>query len=279
MTAPLRIAYLLEPHPTERGAPWVSEVTATVVEALRVRGALVELVVPEHGAWAVTGPRPVHDLAVLKSERAAALALAAVWAAAGVAVVNAPAAVALARDKVVATAVLAAADVPVPASFMAADPGRLAPLLGEGPLWVKRPDGTKGAGVRRVAAAADLAGAGAAGVLLAQREVPSHGLDVKIYAVGDQLWATERPFPARTEAEKRGRPAALAPALARAALRAGGALGLSLFGVDILASAGALAVVDVNAYPGYKGVAGAPAAIAELLRARAEQARSERARG
>ena len=279
MASPLRIACLLEPHPVEAERAWVSEVTAAVVAALEARGARVELLVPEHRAWAVTGSRPEHDLAVLKSESAIALALAAAWVAAGVAVVNAPSAVALARDKVVATAVLAAAGVPVPASFTAADPGRLAPLLAGGPLWVKPPGGTKGAGVRRVESPEELAAVEhGGGVLLAQREVPSHGRDIKIYGVGEELWATERSFPARTEEEKRGRPAALAPALADAARRAGAALGLVLFGADVLASETGFAVVDVNAYPGYKGVAGAPAAIAGLLHSRAEAARAARQR-
>jgi len=256
----------------------VSEVTAGVFAAVGSSGARVDAVVAEHGAWPVTAGAPPLDLAVLKSESGPALALAAAWAAAGLDVVNAPGAVALARDKVVATAVLAAAGVPVPASFTAGDPARLAPLLAGGPLWVKRPDGTKGAGVRRVSSPGELAAmAHGGGALLAQREVPSHGLDVKVYGVGDLLWATERPFPARTEAEKRGRPAPLAAAHAAAARRAALALGLAIFGVDLLVSEGACAVVDVNAYPGFKGVAAAPAAIAELVLARARAARAARA--
>ncbi|HET9597764.1 MAG TPA: hypothetical protein VFP65_19405 [Anaeromyxobacteraceae bacterium] len=275
-SAPLRIAWLLEPHPTSPDRPWVSEVTAGVLAAVEAGGARVDAVVAEHGAWPVTSGAPPLDLAVLKSESAPALALAAAWAAGGLDVVNAPAAVALARDKVVATAVLAAAGVPVPASFTAGDPARLAPLLGAGPLWVKRPDGTKGAGVRRVTSPDELAAVERGGVLLAQREVPSHGLDVKVYGVGDLLWATERPFPARTEADKRGRPAPLAPAHAAAARRAALALGLAIFGVDLLVSDGSCAVVDVNAYPGFKGVEAAPAAIAELVLARARAARATR---
>ena len=57
-----------------------------------------------------------------------------------------------------------------------------------------------------------------------------------------------------------------------AALAAGYALGLELYGVDFLLpqdGSGDFAVVDVNAFPGYNGLDDAPAALADYLFERA----------
>ncbi|NUP30736.1 MAG: hypothetical protein HOU01_03350 [Streptomycetaceae bacterium] len=46
--------------------------------------------------------------------------------------------------------------------------------------------------------------------------------------------------------------------------RVGDAFGLSVYGVDLLAASSGPVVVDVNAFPGFQGVTGAPEALAEL---------------
>ena len=65
--------------------------------------------------------------------------------------------------------------------------------------------------------------------------------------------------------------AVLAPEVRRAALACGRALGLELYGVDVLVAGERFCVVDVNAFPGYKGVAEAPRQLAAYLYARARQ--------
>ncbi|MDQ4069776.1 MAG: hypothetical protein M3203_09965, partial [Actinomycetota bacterium] len=53
----------------------------------------------------------------------------------------------------------------------------------------------------------------------------------------------------------------------RAAVAAGAALGLEIFGVDLVVGGDGPVVVDVNGFPGFKGVPPAAAWIADHLRA------------
>jgi glutathione synthase/RimK-type ligase-like ATP-grasp enzyme len=69
------------------------------------------------------------------------------------------------------------------------------------------------------------------------------------------------------------------PQVREIALRCGEAMGLSLYGLDVIESPDGPVVVDVNYFPGYKGVPGAAAAIADHIdhAARATTGRALRA--
>ena len=215
---------------------------------------------------------------MLKAKTPLTLSLAGALALGGAAVVNSVRSCTLARDKIAATAVLAGYGVPVPPSWATGRATRLLPLLEDGPLWLKPHRGSRGVGVRRVDNPAGLdlpdVQTDAFGLplpLFAQREVPSGGHDLKVYVVGHRLWAITRRFPARSAQDKIGTPAVLAPEVRRAALACGRALGLELYGVDVLVAGDRFFVVDVNAFPGYKGVEEAPRQLAAYLHARAQQ--------
>lgn len=271
----MHIAFLLrQPSPEQSGAA-LSQVTAEIIDRLRDLGARVELLWPEAEALDLATIQPRHDLYVLKSKSPLCLSLAGALAATGARVVNSYASCALVRDKVAVTAVLAAAGVPVPPSWATGRPDRLWSLLTDGPVWWKPPRGSRGAGVRRLSDPIEFDGAtehvdpfGLPLPLFAQREVPSDGRDLKVFVVGDRLWATSRPWPARTLADKWGQPAELPAEIEAAARACGRILGLALYGVDFLVAADRFYAVDVNAFPGYKGAAGASRAIAEYLYAR-----------
>jgi ribosomal protein S6--L-glutamate ligase len=248
------------------------------VTRLRDCGARVDLIAPADGPWDVAAIRPQHDLYVLKAKTPLTLSLAGALAMGGAAVVNTVGACTLARDKIAATAVLAGCGVPVPPSWATGRATRLLPLLEEGPLWLKPQRGSQGAGVRRVdnPAGLDVPDVetdpfGLPLPLFAQREVPSGGHDLKVYVVGSRLWAITRRFPARSTQDKIGTPAVLPPEVRIAALVCGRALGLELYGVDVLVAGDRFFVVDVNAFPGYKGVQEAPRQLAAYLHARAQQ--------
>ena len=281
----MRIAFLLRPAPNGATAAQLSEVSQEVIQRVRRDGARVDLIVPEAEAWdveEVATRRPRHDLYVLWSTTPLALALAGALDAAGARLVN-PYQPARFKDKAVTTMLLAAAGVPVPPSWLASGPAPLRPLLQEGPLVVKSLVGSMGQGVRRLARPEDLEdvedrdGGGGAGAppapLLAQREAASTGRDLKVYVVGDWVAAITRPYPPATEADKRGTPAEVPPAVREAALACGRAIGFELYGVDVLAESeqpGApFVVVDVNNFPTYRGVPDAPRRIADYLLARA----------
>jgi ribosomal protein S6--L-glutamate ligase len=275
-----RIAFLLKPAETGSRTARVSALTEELIARLETSGARVELLVPESEPLDIAAIRPEHDLYVLKEKSPLILGLAASLTMAGAAIVNTVQSCTLARDKIVATALLAAAGVPVPSSWATGETAWLGSLLEDGPLWVKDPSGSRGAGVLRVTDPTALNGAAAHtdlwGLplpLFAQREVPSEsGRDLKVFVVGEQAWAIARPFPARTLEEKRGMPVPLRPEVREAALAAGQAVGLELYGVDFVEAAGRFVAVDLNALPGYKGVPEAPTALADYLYRRARGA-------
>ena len=154
---------------------------------------------------------------------------------------------------------------------MAADP--LAPLLQAGPLVVKPYHGSRGEGVRVVWDADEFSDAGPGErPLFAQRYLDRQGRDRKLYCIGGQVFGVKRVFPARTYAEKLGEPFTVAPELRAIVLRAGDALGTDLFGLDVVVSRDRPYVVDVNPFPGFKGVPDAALRLADHVYAAAARA-------
>ncbi|HEV2121787.1 MAG TPA: hypothetical protein VGW38_03305 [Chloroflexota bacterium] len=251
--------------------PRLSGVMEQMMAHLRQAGAQVDIVVPEAERIDLGTLRPEYDLYLLKSKSTLTFALASALEAHGASVLNTFRATHLTKDKTAGTAVIAMAGVPVPGSWAVADSGALEPVLREGPLWLKPRRGSMGKGIRRVTTAKELAECevGPDEALLAQQEVPSHGHDLKIYVVGERVWAITRPYPARTEEEKRGEAAPVTPEIRDGALACGRALGLEIYGVDFLTHEDRFWVVDVNAFPSYKGIPEAPSALAAYVLERA----------
>lgn len=183
-----------------------------------------------------------------------------------------------ARQKVVGTALLAAAGVAAPATVVRQ---RWAEVLAEArarPVVVKAAAGSRGEGVRF------LPGAPADGPPpwppphLVQDRIDHDGVDRKLYVVDDHVTGVLRRWPPHSLADKRGQHFEPGPELADLAHRAGRALGLEVFGVDVVVTPdGTPLVVDVNAFPGFKGVPGADRLLAGHLLRRARDARDARA--
>ena len=276
-----RIAFLLQSSPTDGSlGPSPSAVTTEIVARLRdTHGASVDLLTPDAQPLRLEHVRPEHDAYVLKAKTPITLAVAGAVAALGAPVINSIEASTLTRDKLATTAVLAASGVPLPRSWATGRPDLLRDLLDGGPLWLKPQRGSQGKGVHRLASAAEMDAADCSArdayglplPLFAQRDVPSGGRDLKVYVVGERMWAITRPFPARTLEDKLGAPCRVPPVIREAAVACGRALGLELYGVDFLVAGDQFFAVDVNALPGYKGVPEAPAAIADYLFERASR--------
>ena len=272
----MRISILLQPSEDDPSIPRVNPVTGEVIARLRERGARVDMTLPESEPLRVADVRPGHDLYVLKSKTPLSLGLAGVLTLAGARVVNGFRASSLARDKIATTSILAAAGVPQPPSWATGRSAALLPLLADGPLWVKPPRGSKGRGVRRLTDPAELGEAepltdpsGLPLPLFAQRDVGASGRDVKVYVVGERAWAVAKPWPVRSVQDKTGTPVPLPPDIRAAALACGRALGLELFGVDFVVAGDRFFVVDVNAFPGFRGAADLPRALAGYIYERA----------
>jgi ribosomal protein S6--L-glutamate ligase len=268
--AGLMVAVLERPHPPGYRGGLVTE----LVPALAAHGARVELVHAEMAAQRLDTPPP-WDAVVLKSGSAAALHLAAAAAAWGIPSVNDAEATRLAQDRLASMSLLAAAGLPVPRSRLAwldcAAATRIRRISAR-PLVVKALRGSRGEGVFPLAAGELprlLPALRPAPYLLMER-VPHSGLDLKVYAAGGWLRSILRPYPALTLDEKRGRPAPVPQEAAEVVQEVGRLLGLDCFGCDFVDGPDGLRLVDVNAFPGYKGADGAAAAIAALVEQRVD---------
>jgi ribosomal protein S6--L-glutamate ligase len=173
--------------------------------------------------------------------------------AAGVRCCNSASATAVCRDKSRVLAVLQAAGVRVPRAAVAETWSCVRELAGTRPVVAKRVSGSRGNAVL-VSDGGTPEQAPFPGPYLLEERVARRGRDRKVYVVGTRLAGVLRPWPARTLAEKRGRPFALTRAEEVAARAVGAALGLEVYGVDFLDSATGPVAVDVNPFPGFKGV-------------------------
>jgi ribosomal protein S6--L-glutamate ligase len=154
------------------------------------------------------------------------------------------------RDKALTAARLRAAGIPAPQTWLTADPMTLAPLLDRTSLVIKPLRGLHGRGVQRVRNLPELEAVPRGEPLVAQEYVPGPGRDLKLYLVGDKVFAVRKPFSA-TSYVRDGESCRPPDAAREIALECGRALGLGLYGLDLVDGP---VVVDVNYFPGYRGV-------------------------
>lgn len=265
----MRIAFFVKPEP-ERSA---HSVIPEVARLLTTRGVHVAFIDPTAAVTRLTKLRPEFDLYVLKARTSATLSIAGALHEAGAAILNPYPVSAACRDKVVASQLLRAADVPVPETYVAGGPEQLGPLLDQGPLVVKPHRGSQGRGVRVVREPRDLTAVdGDSGLVFAQRYHEPIGRDRKIYRIGERIFCVERVWPPRSYEDKLGRPLPVPSEIRSLALRLGAALGITLYGFDVVMTREGPFVVDFSPFPGFKGVPDAPVLLAEYIHEQAVQA-------
>jgi ribosomal protein S6--L-glutamate ligase len=209
---------------------------------------------------------PSEDLYVLKSHTELALSLAGLLHARGARLLNPYESCVAAQDKITACNLLRLAGVPAPRTWVTGDLRLLRPMLAGGPLIIKPHRGHRGAGISIVRDDAELdAVPPSDGTVVAQELVRGRGEDLKLYVAGDRVFAVRKPF-AHDSFTRPGRPCEVGPEVHELALRCGEAFGLGLFGLDVVESPDGPVVVDVNYFPGYKGVPDAGALIAGYIR-------------
>lgn len=264
----MRIGFVMLRHGRSRVSPVMAEVTSLLSEW----GVHIDLVHPEQAVVDLRRIRVDHDLYVLKSGTAMALTYAGMLDALGARLVNTYATTARCRDKIIATRLLQEAMVPVPDTFISVHPAQLAPLLDDGPLVVKPHRGSQGRGVQVVWDADELQDVATSdGPVFAQRYTQHQGRDRKLYSIGGQLFGVKRVWPARNYEDRVGEPFTVTPELHDIAVRTGTAFGLDLFGLDIVVSDGRPYVVDINPFPGFKGVPDAALRLANYIYTEARQ--------
>jgi len=248
-----------------RATPGLSPVMAEVFRRLTARGFRVESGIAENTLIRTDDLAPAYDLYLLKSYSELALSLAGVLHVAGARLLNPYPNGALARNKIVASRLLGAAGVPAPKTWVTDDLSLFADAVAAQPLIIKPYLGYSGTGVRVVRDGRELAALPPPqGPVLIQEYVEGRGDDLKVYVAGDDVFAVRKPFSPSSFIVP-GRPVPVTPAVRELALRCGQVFGLGLYGVDIVEDADGPWVVDVNTFPGYKGVPGAASRIADFI--------------
>ncbi|MEU8939200.1 alpha-L-glutamate ligase [Streptomyces goshikiensis] len=220
-------------------------------------------------------PGPPADVYLLKSRTPRALELARELERRGAAVVNSAAATARCQDRTEMAELAVRAGLPFAATRTHASLSAWAAEESlDSPVVVKSRRSRRGDLVARVdtpGELAELARAWPREPIVVQAFTPNSGWDHKLWAIGGRVFAARR----RSELSPDGRgPNLPLPRLPSAwtdlTLRVGEAFGLDVYGVDIIESGdGAPLIVDVNAFPGVRGQAGAPEALASLTLRRA----------
>lgn len=268
----MRLCFLVEEHYRYDGMP------LEVIRQLTAWGHRVDVLWP--GSSLVSVSEAVgagsHDAWVLKTVSGGpGLTLLEAAAAVGLTTVNDARSIRGVRDKVLAAAIGRARGLPMPLTYAAARPESLAEIPeAEFPLVVKPADGSSGRAVRLVSSPERLAGLRAElageGMLIAQPYVANSGVDLKVYCVAGELYATERSSPLHPFGPVRERRVPLSAEVARIVAEAGAAFGLDLYGVDVLLGPDGPVIVDVNDFPSFRQV---PDAAARVGRAVLELAR------
>ena len=232
----------------------------------------------EHHSVTVSDPRtlapavarntfPRGDLAdvyLLKSRSPEAQAVAHSAERAGAVVVNGPLATAAALDRWAMATLLDLAGIPAPRTWafptltlMARD--AMARQFLPWPLVVKSRTSSRGdlvALVRDLHGLLELVPEWGDEPVIAQEFVDNDGFDIKCWVIGGDLSAARRPGALEVldkTSDVAIHPDRMPEEWSRVALAAGAALGLDLFGVDLLVTERGPVVIDVNAFPGFRG--------------------------
>jgi ribosomal protein S6--L-glutamate ligase len=240
--------------------------------ALRDRGARVELVDPEDGAFPADDNSWLAglDVVVARGRSHGVLHLLGWAELAGVPTVNRRAAVEAVRDKAALALALHAGGVPTPPTWFGtvAHLARRVPAR-HFPLVLKPVFGDNGHGLRVVPTPAELADlAWPEPFALAQRLLPTDGRDLKVYGAGDRVWAVRVPSPLLGTGDE-AEPVPANPDLVALARHCRARFGLDLYGLDCLETPEGPVVVEVNEFPNYTAVEEADVALAGHVLARA----------
>jgi RimK family alpha-L-glutamate ligase len=184
---------------------------------------------------------------------------------AGVLLINRPGALALAESKLLTTALLSEAGVPVPETVLAqtsAEAHEAVETFGEAVL--KPVYGALGTDVERVDTRITLPDLDERldkhGALYVQEYIPGGESDIRAFVVGERVIGAMRRVPAPGEWRAnihrggKGVPVRLSPAVQRLAVRATQVLGLDYAGVDLIQGPRGPYVIELNGAPGWHGL-------------------------
>lgn len=235
-----------------------------VFRNLRKRGVTVQTIVPEEHVVELQKLAVENDLYVIRPGIELGLSLAGVLHELGARLINSYPASATLQDKVLVTHRLIRAGIPTPRSFVTGNIDKTVEEIGGKQLIIKPHRGSYGIGVRVVEKADEPTQRGG---YFAQQFKRPLGPDLKVYVIGDEVFAVRRKFPAESYEEKLGQPCIVDGEIRKVALRVGDLFNLQIYGLDVIEHEDGFDVIDVNYFPGFVGVPKASEKLAGYLHA------------
>ncbi len=204
-------------------------------------------------------------LHLLKSHTELSLSLAGVLHDQGARFLNPYPSSVAAQDKIIASRRLREAGIPAPNSWVTGDLTLLRSEVEAHPLIIKPYRGHRGAGIHIVHNPDELATVPAPeSPMLVHEYIRGSGEDLKVYVVGEEVFAVRKPFSTISFTQP-GQPCSVSAEVREIALRCGQTFGLGLYGLDVIEGPNGPTVVDLNFFPGYKGVPNAAYFIANYI--------------
>lgn len=220
--------------------------------------------------------QPQSDLYLLKSHTLQALEVAQYLEQHGALVVNSWASSVACRDRVLMSERMGAADLPWPHTQYFASLENLlvqASVLSKRafPLIIKSRYSRRGDLVGKINSVEELQALTpqwSKEPVVVQEFVAGNGWDIKLWVIDQQIFAARRRTPLIPGASKEDIPLAAADLpedWRHIALAIGRVFDLRLYGVDLLVSENGPIIVDINSFPGFRGVPGTDDALVELI--------------
>lgn len=272
----MRIGILVEKRYLTQAQP------AGLISALNAAGHETICLDPQASAYALGDLRWTDNMDMIVARgRSFELLCMLGWAQArGVRTINKRSSIASVHNKADMAVLLAGARLPTPQTFLGPVrelykiiPSSLYPVI------LKPVFGDNSRGLRLVHSREEMKLAEwAEPVALAQRFIANDGHDLKLYGIGDDVWAVRKPSPFQPEGGgftgagngEKGLAAKvelvpLTRELEELGRSLGRLFGLELYGVDCIESPSGPAVIEVNEFPNYTGVPDADRRLAEYV--------------
>jgi len=253
------------------------------LDQLQPAGLCRELVARGHSVILIDPTRVLHsfdrdewaetlDLLVVRGRSWAVLCLLAWAESRALPTINSHRAISGVHNKAQMAVALAKGSIPTPNTYFA-EPRQLARKLPRDafPLLLKPIFGDNSAGLQLVRSPREMALVDwPEASALAQTYLESDGHDIKLYGVGERLWAVRKPASFHpggnapsVEGPREGEVLPLTPELRSLGRRCREIFGLDFYGVDCIATERGVRVLEVNEFPNYTSIPEASQALAD----------------
>lgn len=241
-----------------------------VIKEIRKRSHNIELLNPNEMFFDYLNMSFDYDLYALKVKSDSALHAIEIAEELGINTINRSEAIRKTQDKILCDVILRKNDIPIPHSYFTEGFESLHKLKDKltFPLVYKPYKGSHN-DATKVHNFEELADFGAENLLYFQEYVENDGYDWKVYVADDQVFGIKRfsPFVKIYEdkANEDRKRFDVSEDLAETILKIGDIFGLDIYGVDVVFRDDQYIIIDVNDFPGFRGLRDAPNAIANSI--------------